>query len=1428
MSKPDYEWKRFWCPRTAQINLSNRGYLVDPDSERGKHCNPELVSFEAISDVPCLVLLGEPGTGKSKAIETEQRNFSNLLETEGKDYLILDLHSYGSEDRLVKDLFESSQVKSWLESDCPLHIFLDSLDECLLRMDNVTAVLATGFKKYQDKIDRLFLRIVCRTAVWQTTFEEQLRQIWGKDKVKIYELVQLRWVDVRHAAERGGIEKLDTFMQEILDKNLVPLAIKPVTLGFLLNIYRRSGQFSENQSLCDIYLEGCRILCDEDEEDPRRPGHKENLELEQRLIVAARIAAVTVFAHRDAIWIGRDRGQIPEEDVPRSELVQGYERANARQFEASEAAITEVLYTGLFSSRGPSRRGWAHQTYSEFLAAWYLKQHSLKLNQVLSVIIHPDGRIVPQLQETVAWLASMRPDVFQAVMKTDPDVLLQSDISTVDDENKAKLVEALLRLCNEEKLQNPQFWRYPDLNHPGLPQQLESYICDSSKNQCSRLVAIDIARDCDVKAVQKSLSDIALDPAQPYLVRTQAALTICTIGDEKTKVQLKPLALGEAGEDPNDDLKGYGLEATWPQHITVEDVLSHFSQPQQREVVPVFGGVYQNFIATEFAKHIQLSDLPIALKWLEQFPDRHDLHYPFRELADSVMLKAWQNLDKPDVLEAFANIAILRLKQHDGILSDCPSRSYTRDSLDDPRDSDIESFLKDSDEKRRQLTEKIISLLSESESELPWLIYIICSEDILWMIECAVSMEPHRIASIWVKLLHQALTFHNMDWKYTKHVDAILEASKVSSAMRLEFEFDITSIDLGSEKAEQEKAKYLRYQVKPPVLAPILDPPPKQKLLAILERVEAGQPELWPQVCMEMTLTSTSICHSHHDGFELDITKLFGWEEAEADTKARIVKAAKNYLDGGSLETQPWLRTDKSPFAGCQALYLLAKQEPEFISTLSRGIWKKWIPGILKSMNFPYKNGENKDEFYRKVMKAAYQGAPDEFIEFLITLMIQNKYRPCYRLTSELLDQCLANSILSKIPDEELNADMLEVLLTDIFKYEIDRAREISVSLIATSVPESGKARNKAIVAARLIAAYAENSSWLVLWSAIQKDREFGRTVFESIALQAAREGQIEKEIKEQDLANLYIFLAREYPEVEQLEPDTRELRGIEARILEISNVVRIWKNYIPQRIQARGTQEACDALRQIIRELPEQRENLQPMLLEAESLARRKTWKPPKLKEVLQIVLDQDKRLVQDGHQLLNVLIESLQRLELELQGETPASRDLWDKNTGRNNPFRPIDENAFSDYVKRFLDRDLKSRAIIVNREVELRRGSGGNPGERTDIHVDAVLKQPNGEIYDSVTVIIEVKGCWNPAVKTAMESQLVGRYLKDTSNKYGLYLIGWFSCQQWDGKDSRNNKTPQISLDEARKQFDDQAATLSSSGNVVRAYVLNTALR
>ena len=230
--------------------------------------------------------------------------------------------------------------------------------------------------------------------------------------------------------------------------------------------------------------------------------------------------------------------------------------------------------------------------------------------------------------------------------------------------------------------------------------------------------------------------------------------------------------------------------------------------------------------------------------------------------------------------------------------------------------------------------------------------------------------------------------------------------------------------------------------------------------------------------------------------------------------------------------------------------------------------------------------------------------------------------------------------------------------------------------------------------------------------------------------------------------------------------------------------------------------------------------------LFRARVQARQKTWNPPKPGELLALTTCAQTRFVQSGEQLVKVIVESLKRLEEALQGETPAARDIWD--SVPNNKFKPVDENAFSDHVKRHLDRDLRQGGIIVNREVEIRRGEGSGTGQRTDIHVDAVVKGERGQVFDIVTVIIETKGCWNKELDTAMKTQLSNRYLRENQYHHGLYLVGWFNCRQWDDNDYRKKRAPRMTLQDAKEKFANQAEELSGAEKSIRAFVMNTALR
>jgi hypothetical protein len=107
-----------------------------------------------------------------------------------------------------------------------------------------------------------------------------------------------------------------------------------------------------------------------------------------------------------------------------------------------------------------------------------------------------------------------------------------------------------------------------------------------------------------------------------------------------------------------------------------------------------------------------------------------------------------------------------------------------------------------------------------------------------------------------------------------------------------------------------------------------------------------------------------------------------------------------------------------------------------------------------------------------------------------------------------------------------------------------------------------------------------------------------------------------------------------------------------------------------------------------------------------------------------------------------------------------------------------------------------------------------------------VDAIVKGAMGA-FDRISVIVEVKGCWNPDVLTAMEAQLAERYLKDNACAYGLYVVAWFVCDQWRDE-PRKSATPTMSLDDARAYFAKQATDLSNDVRSVAALVANFALR
>jgi hypothetical protein len=75
-------------------------------------------------------------------------------------------------------VLEGTEFTTWEAGNSHLALYLDSLDEALLRIDSVAAILADELPRYPTA--RMSVRIACRTAVWpHELLETAFKNIWG-------------------------------------------------------------------------------------------------------------------------------------------------------------------------------------------------------------------------------------------------------------------------------------------------------------------------------------------------------------------------------------------------------------------------------------------------------------------------------------------------------------------------------------------------------------------------------------------------------------------------------------------------------------------------------------------------------------------------------------------------------------------------------------------------------------------------------------------------------------------------------------------------------------------------------------------------------------------------------------------------------------------------------------------------------------------------------------------------------------------------------------------------------------------------------------------------------------------------------------------------------------------------------------------------
>lgn len=1361
-----FDWPRFWCPREGRFSLSDRGYLVDPTGDMGQYINKDVVGFNAFSEVACLVLLGEAGIGKSTAVNAIA---SHLAAGTHGAVRQVDLGAYASEDRLERVLLA--------ENDTVEHLFLDGLDESPL--PSVARLLASLLERLARP--RLSIRITCRTGSWLPTLEEALVRTFGDPRV--YELVPLRRLDVEHAAARYGLDA-PAFLEAVERHEAVPLAIKPITLRFLLGQFRTHGHLPSTQTA--LYGDGLRLLCEEMNENRVDAGITGSLDADQRMAIAERMAAITIFSAGPAIWTAPDPTDAPPGDVQIRQLLEGEESAHGRPLPVTQPNIKEILSTGLFTSRGPHRFGWAHHSYAEFLAASFLARRGLSDVQLKGLLFQHDAHAIPaQLKGVAAWLGSMSAGIGRALLALEPTTLLRGDIRPAPAGVKKQLATALLHRAEQGVLHSSDLDSIllAKLACPDLDSHIQATITDRTQSAATRGLAIDMVEAAGLGSTEPSVVALALDPTEHPAVRKDAAFAVSRAGSTAAKLQLKPLAFQHAGPDAEDELKGIGLWTLWPENLSAIEVFGSLTYPRRESLY----GMYKLFLHQALVERLREDDLPIALRWVALRRARYDCR-PFDDVIDDVLRRALEGTPTSQTfVDACATAIVSRLYRHDRVLE--PSRDGAPvPALDDDLRRAIVAALV-----AQQHPEFIFMDLIWSSPPL------VVPTDVVWLLgrlSKASSSEQWRYSLLLRALMMQAYDALLVHW------DAIIAAAEAHPQFAECCKGWLGTVELGSAHANELRGRHEQY-------------------MAITEerlaREKQQQERAAAAVAKARKAVEASDLLSVLDALdEVDRSRDFvegnALVEAEvlADRRDLLLDSAVYFLSDTKWNGVALVASGsatRAAFAGYNALRLIAHAAAGRLHHLTDDAWTTWAPVVVW-----FSAIHPKDGLQRRLAAEAHARSPQTVLSTIVNGI--RGERSLHNVLSVLdvldWDDTLAEHVAQAAGDATLPDKAFGPLIEQLYRHTPESAL-VAAQAALDRARRDPSHEPKAVEAGRVLLALGDSVARQIAWSHVIGAAALGRAILSALAVdfEEMRDPRIAGRLSEEELAAWYEWLEREFPATS--DPD------FEGAHLGPRDHIGLLRNRLLVELQNRATPRAVAEMRRLVAAFP-QLPYLPRVLAEAETRTLAQTWKPFTPQTLLTLAEDRRRRLVSNGDQLLDVLVESLGRLQQELQGETPMAHFLWDS-AGQ----KPLDENRLSDWVKTHLDRDLRNRGIILNREVEIRRSWAPGTGERTDIHVDAVA--PADGDYARIKVIVETKGCWHAELDTAMETQLRDRYLKENDCRHGLYLVGWYDC----ARTRQNGRCGCLrSRQESQQFFDAQSMRLSAPETTLQAFVLDCSLQ
>jgi TIR domain len=855
-------------------------------------------------NAPILALLGEPGIGKS----TEIKRACAVLTQLGIHARVINLRSRNA-TTLLSHVQQDAELARWKRGAEHLTLFLDSLDEGLLLAPELADVLVDDVLPSWP-LDRLRLRIGCRTGAWPTHLGTALESCWKVQNLtvtplQIADLQPLDRLEIQSIAKSKDAPK--DFVDQVDDRNVWALAVRPVTLELLLKVACQKRSLPESRR--ELYEQGLALVVSEYDEGRRRK-FSDRINPKRMLHVAGRIATALFLSGR----AGVAEPYSDDTQIPLGDLV-GQERDEAGDFPVEEPLLRKVLReSGLFSCDS-GHFTFHHQTWAEFLAARYLHHAGIEGSKALAPLQgQGHSRIAPPLTELAGWIAAQDPGALKILLENDPMVLLHTDPAVLSNDARAQLSDTLLKMYQKKTLVD-DFWkdRFVNLKHPGLADQLRPYLVkrgDLERSFVVRRVACRIAQETRLTELVGELLHIARDPSDHPLVRRPAVYAAAELEGDSPDLEIwRALAAGGCGLDEDGELRGTALRVLWPKHLSASELVAILEAKDS----PMDPGPVRSFLNHHLLPGLDKAG-PAYLATLLRWAAQHNGEYEYKSILEELYRRAWRTMEHADVFQA--------------MVETFPYRRYGFRFDPELREPAF-------DLSRRRYLEALVSAPDAPPSRLWHIAHqerLLLPRDFDWAWDRLIDSKNISERENWRDALR--LTFDSENPSQLQRIETIADDHPALAAL-LRWELD----DPGVERVRKHAREVPEEEPKK------LDPPPVVRVQQAIG-VAQSQPDHWIRVIQALTLTDTSTHYGDGLGNHQDLP---GWQSASPFTRQQILDLAEQFLHSGDPAYDLWF--GKPNISGTIALYatkaiaILATERPASLESVD---WPRWGMAVME------------------------------------------------------------------------------------------------------------------------------------------------------------------------------------------------------------------------------------------------------------------------------------------------------------------------------------------------------------------------------------------------------------------------------------------------------------------------------------------------